>query len=100
MGKLRCDASTWTKERLSKDSHITTGKHSARSVERLQRALWSQPPIRRHMCKLSVALEYDTSCLGDMSTQASKGWCGVRVWAFKTFGRCLPFQVAAQLSSG
>ena len=73
VGKLRCDATTWTKERKERDSHITTGKHSARCIQRLQRALWTEPLIKRHLCELAAALEYDSPVPCPSSANVQKG---------------------------
>jgi hypothetical protein len=54
-----CDVSSWTSKQLSASSHVTASKHPAGSRQRLQGVLLAVPAIRRHLCDLCAALEYD-----------------------------------------
>ena len=54
-----CDVSSWTSKQLSASSHVTASKHPAGSRQRLQGVLLRVPVIRRHLCDLCAALDYD-----------------------------------------
>ncbi|KAL4425549.1 hypothetical protein ABPG75_009565 [Micractinium tetrahymenae] len=57
--KFECDPSSWSPEELSRSNHVTATKHPPGSKERLQRVLWEQPRVWRHLCTLANALDYE-----------------------------------------
>lgn len=57
--RFKCDPASWSAEEVARSNHVTAAKHPPGSKERLQRVLWEQPRIWRHLCALAQALEYE-----------------------------------------